>query len=241
MFSKKISGGLLASAVALAIGAGAAAAEGAGGAIDAAAAQLAAASDSFAASSAALEVLPLKLAGSCPRAFLLKIDLGAAAPGKLSYRIETLDGRVSQVFEAKARAQQDGGFAAQARHEIALRADADGEAAFSRIAFSAPTLPAGEPAPEPDFFQRLFGTAAPADPSRGLGKQSFRVKVVAPNEVVSTFDQPSVTCEDREILRSADESQHDGGDDRPGRDGPGRDPGGRDGRGGGAAGAAGAL
>src|SRR3546814_1670952 len=133
---------------------------------------------------------------------------GGSSDGGYSDLIETLDGRVSQVFEAKARARKDGGFAAQAKHEIALRADTDGEAAFSRIAFSAPTLPAGEPAPEPDFFQRLFGTAAPADPSRGLGKQSFRVKVVAPNEVVSTFDQPSVTCEDREILRSADESQH---------------------------------
>src|SRR5690606_28281974 len=124
--------------------------------------------DSFAASSASLDVLPLKLAGSCPRAFLLKIDLGAAAPGTLSYQIETLDGRVSQVFEAKARAQQDGGFAAQAKHEVVLREDARAEAGLSRIAFSAPTLPAGEPAPEPDFFQRLFGTAAPADPSRGL-------------------------------------------------------------------------
>src|SRR3546814_5579838 len=93
----------------------------------------------------------------------------------------------------------------------------------SRIPFSAPTLPAGEPAPvpEPDFFQRLFGTAADRDPSHGLSQQSFRVKVVAPNEVASSFDQPSFTCDDREILR-ADEDQRDGGD-RPGRAGPGRE------------------
>ena len=235
MFKQRIIDGLLASSLALGIAgalttvAQAAPQDAGNGLVDAVAAQLAARSDVFAASSANLEVLPLKMAGSCPRSFMVKVDLGAQAPGRLAYQIETLDGRVSQVFEAAAEVGDDGGFAARVAHEITLRQDAEEEAGLSRIAFSAPTLADDAPAPEPDFFERLFGTARQGDPSKGLSQQSFRVKVVAPNEVVSAFDRPSVSCEYTEVLRSVAEDQRDGG--RGGRGGPGDGPGDR-GRGG---------
>ncbi|MGF1629849.1 MAG: hypothetical protein ACFCUT_10290 [Kiloniellaceae bacterium] len=236
MFNVRIIGGLRASFLALGIAgavttvAQAAAQDADNGLVDAAAAQLAARSDVFAASSANLQVLPLKMAGSCPRSFMVKVDLGAQAPGRLAYQIETLDGRLSQIFEADTEAHDDGSFAARAAHEITLRQDDEDSEGFSRIAFSAPTLADDTPAPQPNFFERLFGTAGEGDPSRGLSQQSFRVKVLAPNEVVSAFDQPSVSCEYAEVLRSVREDQRDDGRDRPG-DGPGDGPGDR-GRGG---------
>lgn len=236
MFSQRFFGGLLASALALSLGSGLAAAQqnAAAGAIGEAAAHLATRGDAFAAASAALEVLPVKMAGSCPRAFMLKVELGAEAPGPLAYQIETLDGRVSQVFETRAKADREGSFAARIEHQIALQKDAD-DGGAGRLAFSAPALPAGQPAAEPDFFERLFGTAAERDPAKGLGQQSFRVKVVAPNEMVSAFDRPSVSCEYTELVRVVEKDDDDR--DPPGRDTPGRDPGGRDP--GGPAGAAG--
>lgn len=236
MFSQSFRASLLSTALALTLAGGAAAQqEAAAGAIDAAASQLARHGEGFA-SSASIEVLPMKMAGSCPRAFMLKIDLGAEASGKLAYQIETLDGRVSQVFETRARADREGGYVARVQHEIALQRGQHGDGA-ARVAFSAP--PSTEPAPEPGFFERLFGTAAERDPSKGLAQQSFRVKVVAPNEVVSTFDSPSATCETEQLL-FASEDQRDGDRDRPGRDRPGRDrdtPGRDGGRGSGPAGA----
>jgi hypothetical protein len=217
MSKQLLMNGLLVSSLALGLAgplaAGAQAEPQASGMVSAAAQQLAARGDGFAASSASLEVLPIKMAGSCPRAYMLKIDLGAEAPGKLAYRIETLDGRASQVFEAPVRAHREGGFVAQAQHEIVLR---DGEAEAdspSRLVFSAPTH-VSQPDYEPDFFERLFGTAQ-NDPTQGLSQQSFRVKVVAPNEVASTFDAPSVSCEYNEMLRVVDEDQRDDGRDRP--------------------------
>jgi len=221
MFKQYVSKGLLASTLALTLCSSAQAAQqnASGAAIAEAAAQLAARGDVFAASSAGLEVLPMKLAGSCPRSLMLKVDLGAAAPGKLAYRIETLDGRVSQVFETATQRTNDGDFGARIQHEIALQDD-ENEGGAKRLQFSAPAQPS-EPDYEPDFFERLFGTAD-NDPSKGLSKQSFRVRVVAPNEIVSTFDAPSVTCDYNQLLRVVVEDQRDDRD-RPGRDTPGRD------------------
>lgn len=237
MFSNDVRRGMLVSALALTLGAGAAAAQ--PGTVEAAAGQLASRTDSSV-SSAALEVLALKMAGSCPRSLMLQVDVGAEAPGTLAYRIETLDGRSSQVLEAPLRAQREGGYAARIQHEIVL----DGRGAKDakgRLDFSAPSQPEGETAKERDFFERLFGTAADRDPSKGLGQQSFRVRVMAPNEVVSAFDSPSMTCDQTEMVRLFEEQRDGGSDrpgrDRPGRDRPGRDPGGRDA--GGPAGAAG--
>ncbi|HMA15806.1 MAG TPA: hypothetical protein VKP12_13535, partial [Kiloniellaceae bacterium] len=223
MFSKNFRQGMLVSALALTLGGGVAAAQPGSGAIEAAADQLASRTDAIV-SSANLEVLPLKMAGSCPRTLMLQVDVGAEAPGTLAYRIETLDGRTSQVLEAPVRAHREGGYAARIEHEIKL--DGRGsEDAEGRLAFSAPPQPEGEAAEQRDFFERLFGTAADRDPAKGLGQQSFRVRVMAPNEVVSAFDSPSVSCEYTEMVRVFEE-QRDGGD-RPGRDRPGRDPGGR--------------
>jgi hypothetical protein len=217
MFTHYVSKGLLASTLALTLCSGAQAAQqnASGEAIAEAAAQLAARSDVFAASSAGLQVLPMKMAGSCPRSLMLKVDLGAAAAGKLADQIETLDGRVSQVFETATQRRNEGDFGAEIQHEIVLHDDEDVGAA-KRLDFSAPALP-GEPDYEPDFFERLFGTAQ-NDPSKGLSKQSFRVRVVAPNEIVSTFDAPSVSCEYNELVRVVVEDQRDGDNDRPGRD-----------------------
>lgn len=229
--SKGVPGGLLASTLALALslfnGAQAAQQNATGAAIAEAAAQLAARGDVFAAASADLDVLPMKLAGSCPLTLMLKVDLGAAVPGKLAYRIETLDGRVSQVFETATQRSGDGDFSAAIQHEIALYEDADTDAA-GRLDFSAPPK-LSEPDYEPGFFERLFGTAN-NDPSQGLSKQSFRVRVVAPNEIVSTFDAPSVSCDYNEVVRVIEEEQRDDRD-RPGRgrDTPDRDRGSRGG------------
>lgn len=218
MFKQIVTQSLLASTVALALAGGASAEQqnATGQAIAEAAAQLAARGDVFAASSAGLQVLPMKMAGSCPRSLMLKVDLGAAAPGKLAYRIETLDGRVSQVFETATQRTNDGDFGAEIQHEIALHKDGS-EAGAKRLDFSAPTQ-LSEPDYEPDFFERLFGTAQ-NDPSKGLSKQSFRVRVVAPNEIVSTFDAPSVSCEYNELVRVV-EDQRDG--DSPDRGTPDR-------------------
>jgi hypothetical protein len=240
MFKQIVTQSLLASTVALALAGGASAEQqnASGAAIAEAAAQLAARSDVFAASSAGLEVLPMKLAGSCPRSLMLKVDLGAAAPGKLAYRIETLDGRVSQVFETATQRTNDGDFSARIQHEISLYEDEDNRG-DKHLDFSAPTK-LSEPDYEPDFFERLFGTAQ-NDPSKGLSKQSFRVRVVAPNEIVSTFDAPSVSCEYNELVRVVEIEDHRDGDtpdrgtpDRgtPDRDTPGRGRGGVDAAGG---------
>jgi len=238
MFSKRFAGGLLASTLVLGAGCGLAAAQPGAtqpGAVDAAAAQLATRGEAAVATAAALEVLPMKMAGSCPRAYMLKVDLAAGAAGPLAYRIETLDGRISQVLETQARRDGEGGYMARLEHHIDLQERAE-DVGGDRLAFSAPSLPEGEPASERDFFERLFGTAADRDPSQGLRQQSFRVRVMAPNEVVSSFDAPSVTCDYTQTVRVI-EDQRDGGRDRPGRDPGGRDPGGRDS--GGPAGAAG--
>jgi hypothetical protein len=170
----------------------------------------------------------MKLAGSCPRSLMLKVDLGAAAPGKLAYQIETLDGRVSQVFETATQRTGDGDFSAEIQHEISLYEDEDNRG-DKHLDFSAPTK-LSEPDYEPDFFERLFGTAR-NDPSKGLSKQSFRVRVVAPNEIVSTFDAPSASCDYNDVVRVVVEDQRDGDRDRPGRDRdtPGRDRGSRGG------------
>lgn len=226
MFSKRFAGGLLASTLALGAGCGLAVAQPGAGAIDSAAAQLATRGDAAVAAAAELQVLPMKMAGSCPRGFMLKVELATEAPGPLAYRIETLDGRASQVLETQARRDREGGYVARLEHQIDLQESAE-DAADGRLAFSAPTLPEGAPEPERDFFERLFGTLAERDPAKGLGQQSFRVRVMAPNEVVSAFDSPSVTCEYTEMVRMI-EDQSDSGRDRPGRDRPGRDPGGRD-------------
>ncbi len=209
------------------------------GLVDQMAAQLAARSDTFAATSAGLNVMPIKMAGSCPRAFMLQIDLGAQSPGTLAYQIETLDGRTSQVFKTRAGARDDGLFGARVDHMVALAKLEDGETDPSLVKFDAPARPAES---EPDFFERLFGTAETEDPSKGLREQSFRVKIVAPNEVISTFDAVSVSCEDEELRRhsvaAAEEEQRDDRDrpgrdrDTPGRDAPGRDAPGRDAAGG---------
>ena len=218
------------------------------GLVDQMAAQLAARSDVFAATTASLTVVPVNMAGSCPRSFMLQIDLGAQSPGTLSYRIETLDGRVSQVFKARTGALEDGLFGARVEHSVALAKTEEGEEDPSLVTFSDPARPApeteAETESEPGFFQRVFGEAPAADPSKGLRDQSFRVKIVAPNEIASTFDRVSVTCTDEELRHQAEsaaaESQRDGGGrdrDTPDRD---RDRGRDRGAGGGAAGAAGA-
>lgn len=204
------------------------------GLVDRAAAQLAARSDVFAATTAGINVVPMHMAGSCPRSFMLQVDLGARAPGTLSYRIETLDGRTSQLFEARSGAREDGLFGTRAEHSVDLAKLEEGEAGPTPVRFSAPTRPAAEPQPEPDFFERLFGTAAEQDPSKGLREQSFRVRVVAPNEIVSAFDRVSISCDDEELRRQAEiaESQRDGGNrDRGDRDRGDRDRGRDSGRG----------
>jgi len=256
MFTQGIHRGLRASALVLAL-TGPLAAEAAPqgsdlGLVDQMAAQLAARSDVFAATTASLTVVPVNMAGSCPRSFMLQIDLGAQSPGTLSYRIETLDGRVSQVFKARTGALEDGLFGARVEHSVALAKTEEGEEDPSLVTFSDPARPArqseaeaqAEAESEPGFFQRVFGEAPAADPSKGLRDQSFRVKIVAPNEIASTFDRVSVTCTDEELRHQAEsaaaESQRDGGGrdrDTPDRD---RDRGRDRGAGGGAAGAAGA-
>jgi hypothetical protein len=224
-------GGLRASVLALGVAgaltgafAGAAAAQqGADqqGLVDQMAAQLAARSDAFAATTAGVNVVPIKMAGSCPRAFQLQVNLGAQSPGTLSYQIETLDGRTSQVFKTRAAAREDGLFGARVDHMVALAKLEDGETDPSLVKFDNPTRPAAEAEPEPDFFERLFGTAEAEDPSKGLLEQSFRVKIVAPNQVISAFDRVSVSCDDEELRRhsvaAAEEDQRDDRD-RPGRD-----------------------
>ncbi|MEO3428392.1 hypothetical protein AAFN88_06005 [Pelagibius sp. CAU 1746] len=214
------------------------------GLVDQMAAQLAARSDAFAATTAGINVMPIKMAGSCPRAFMLQVDFGARSPGTLSYRIETLDGRTSQVFETRAGAREDGLFGARVGHMVALAKLEDGETDPSLVKFDNPARLAAEAESEPGFFERLFGAAPAEDPSRGLLEQSFRVKVVAPNEVISAFDQVSVSCGD-DVLRpssaaSLAESQQDdrerdtpdrgrdtpdGGRDTPDRGTPDRDSG----------------
>lgn len=214
------------------------------GVVDQMAAQLAARSDVFAATTAGVNVVPIKMAGSCPRAFMLQVNLGAQSPGTLSYQIETLDGRSSQVFKTRAGAREDGLFGARVDHMVALARLEDGETDPSLVKFGNPTRPAAgaEAESEPDFFERLFGTAETEDPSKGLLEQSFRVKIVAPNQVVSAYDRVSVSCEDEELRRhsvaAAEEEQRDDRDrpgrdrDTPGRDTPGRDAPGRDAAGG---------
>jgi hypothetical protein len=201
------------------------------GVVDQMAAQLAARSDTFAATTAGVNVVPIKMAGSCPRAFMLQINLGAQSPGTLAYQIETLDGRTSQVFRTRAGAREDGLFGARVDHMVALAKLEDGETDPSLVKFDNPTRPAAEAEAEsePDFFERLFGAAPAEDPSKGLLEQSFRVKVVAPNQVISAFDRVSVSCEDEELRRTSTgevaESQRDDRDrDTPdrGRDTPDR-------------------
>lgn len=249
MFKEQITKGLMVSAIALAIGSGAigsgvAAAQSSpssdNGLIGDVAAVLAARSDVFQATTANLDVVPVNMAGSCPQAFAFNIKVGAQSPGKLSYQIVTQDGRASQVFEAQASATEDGLFAAKASHKLAFGRNEQTDADASIIVFDQPEE--AKPIREPDFFERLFGTGPAADgyDPQGLRNQAFKVKVVAPNEVVSAFDSHSVTCEEQRttrIIPVAMEDQRDPGDrDRGGRD-PGdrdpggRDPGGRDGRG----------
>ncbi|MGD1876584.1 MAG: hypothetical protein ACFB13_03685 [Kiloniellaceae bacterium] len=245
MFNKRIASGRRVSSLALplalvvagSLGGTAAAAQAGTGLVDAVATQVAARSDVFAASAAGLKVLPMNMAGSCPRSYMLKVALGAQSPGTLSYQIEPLDGRVSQVFRARTEAQADGSFAARAAHEVDLVKSEEAEADLSRVVFSAPASTApqdgaqGEPQEEPGFFERLFGTdqTAADEAAEGLRQQSFRVRVVAPNEVVSAFDGLSVTCTVEDIVEqravAADEDQRDGNDG-------GRDRGGRDDNGG---------
>lgn len=241
MFKEQITKGLLVSAIALTIGSGAigsgvAAAQSSpstdNGLIGDVAAVLAARSDVFQATTASLDVVPVNMAGSCPQAFAFNIKVGAQSPGKLSYKIITEDGRESQVFEAQASAVEDGVFAVLASHKLALAKSEQTEADPSIIVFDQPENVA--PTREPDFFERLFGTGPAAenyDP-QGLRNQAFKVQVVAPNEVVSTFDKHTVTCEEQratQVIRAAQESQRDPGD-RGGRDRGGSDRGDRGGR-----------
>jgi len=226
MYKQRIAQGLLASAIVLTLGAGAAAAREdsvQGGIVAAAAAQLAARGDSFQATTASLDVVPVNLAGGCAQAYAFNVRLGAQAPGSLSYKIVTEDGRESQVFEARAEATEDGLFAARATHKLALAESEDNANDPSVVVFDAPQKLS--PPREPDFFERLFGTgpAAGEDARHGLRDLAFRVQVVAPNQVASAFDSHSVTCEEEReaLLRPVVEDQHDGGRDRPGRDGGG--------------------
>lgn len=251
MFNDRIARALrvpaLCLAGALGAAAGGAAAETPSSLIDVAAVQLAAQSDVFGAASANLQVVPMHMAGSCPRTYMLQVSLGAFSPGALSYRIETLDGRVSQVFKARSEAQPDGGFAAKAEHAVQLAEDEEGEPDPTRLVFSAPAQPeaAAEDTQrdgEPGFFERLFGgnDAEAGDPSKGLRQQRFRVRIVAPNEMASAFDGVSTSCapEDLQRIVSSDENQRDdGGRDRGDR---GRDTGRDSGRDSGAGSAGGA-
>ncbi len=247
MFTNTMTKGLLVSAAALMLGSGIAAADSSvsGSLIGDAAAQLAARSDVFQATTANLDVVPMHMAGSCPLAYAFNVRLGAQSPGTLSYKIVTDDGRESQVFKARTSVTEDGLFAAQASHQIALAKSAQTDADASIVVFDPPAKL--KEAREPDFFERLFGTgpAAQQDDPQGLRNLSFKVMVVAPNAVDSTFDSHTVSCEehrDPRIIRASTEDQRDGrdpgdrdpGDRDPGDRDPGdRDPGGRDGRGGG--------
>ncbi|WP_420345247.1 hypothetical protein [Pelagibius sp.] len=230
--------GLLVSAAALMLGAGVAAADEAasGSLIGDAAAQLAARSDVFQATTATLDVVPLQMAGSCPMAYALNVRLGARSPGTLSYKIVTDDGRESQVFRARANVTDDGRFAAMASHQVALAESAQTDADASIVVFDPPETAAETR--EPDFFERIFGTgpAAEQDDPQGLRNLAFKVMVVAPNAVVSSFDRHSASCEEQEDprrIRTSTEEQRDDGD--RGRDDSG-DRGGRGGGGGTAAG-----
>jgi len=240
MYKQRIAQGLLASAIVMTLGGVAAARD--SGLVDAAAAQLAVRGDSFQATTASLDVVPVALAGGCAQAYAFNVQVGAQAPGTLSYKIVTDDGRESQVFEARAQATEDGLFVAEASHKLALAESEDGADDPSAVVFDAPQKLS--PPREPDFFERLFGTgpAAEEDPRHGLRNLAFMVQVVAPNPVASTFDSHSVTCEEQRearIIPVAAEEQRDPGDrdrgDRGDRDRG--DRGGRDsGRGGGPAG-----
>jgi len=238
MFNAKISKGLQVSVLALAVMgslAGTASAE-SDGILGEAAAQLAATGDQFQATSAAIDVVPARMAGGCPRAFAFNVRLGAQSPGTLSYRFVTEDGRRSQVFEAQAAATEDGLFIAQASHELALAKDAENGPSF--VVFDAPERV--KPLREPDFFERLFGTgpAAEEDRAQALRDLAFMVQVVAPNTVDSAFDSHSVTCEEQREARifpvedQRDDHDRPGRDrDRPGRDDSSTDGGGRGDRG----------
>ncbi|WP_420345248.1 hypothetical protein [Pelagibius sp.] len=230
MFINTMTKGLMVSAAALMLGSSLAAADdtASGSLIGDAAAQLAARSDVFQATTANLDVVPAQMAGSCPMAYAFNVRLGAQSPGKLSYKIVTDDGRESQVFEARANATEDGLFAAQASHQIALAKSARTDADASIVVFDPPAKL--KEVREPDFFERLFGTgpAAEQDDPQGLRNLSFKVMVVAPNEVVSAFDNHTVSCEDQQdtrVIRTGFEEQRDD------RDRGGRDPGDRGDRG----------
>lgn len=228
MFKERFTKGLLTAAVTLAVGSGLAAAQpgASGGAAAEAAASLAARSDVFQATTARLNVVPEDLAGGCPQGYAFDVYLGAGSPGTLSYRFVTADGRRSQVFEAKTAATEEGLFAAKVSHKLALAEGGQAAADPALVVFD--PLEDPEPAPKPGFFGRLFGTAAPAqDTAQGLRDQAFQVKVVAPNEVASPFDQHSVSCDDQRQPRVIPiaEDQRDGGD-RGGRGRGDRDRGG---------------
>ncbi len=238
MFKEQITKGLLVSAVALSLSSSFASAqpEPAGGVIAAAAAQLAAVEDSFQATSANLDVAPANMSNTCPQAFAITILLGSQSAGDLSYKIVTEDGRESQVFEARAEATEDGLFAAQATHKVALTESEATEEDPSIVVFD---LPAKLKQREPDFFERLFGTGPAADDAaiQGLRNQAFQVQVVAPNALASGFDRHSTSCEEQRqgrLLPASFEDQHDGGGGRDrgdpggGGDGSGTDGGGRD-------------
>ena len=241
MFRKQIARGLMASAVALSFGSGLAVAQqnapdglvSPEGLVSDVAAVLAARSDVFQAATASVDVVPINMAGSCPRAFEINVRVGAQSPGMLSYQIITQDGRESQVFKAQAMTAEDGLFTAQVSHKLALAKSEETEADASIVVFNNPEQVADEH--EPDFFERLFGTGPSSesyDP-QGLRNQAFRVRVVSPNEVVSAFDSHTVTCDDRtvRIIRSEEEQRDDrdsdrGRDDSSSDDDGGRDPGG---------------
>lgn len=219
MFNEKFSKGLRVSILALSVMgflAGTAAAE-SDGILGEAAAQLAATGERFQATSAAIDVVPAKMAGGCPQSYAFNVRLGAQSPGTLSYRFVTEDGRRSQVFEARAEATEEGLFIARASHELALGKDAEHGPAF--VVFDTPERV--KPLREPDFFERLFGTgpAAEEDQAQALRNLAFMVQVVAPNQVGSAFDSHTVTCEEQREARLLPvmEDQHEGRD-RPGRD-----------------------
>jgi hypothetical protein len=246
MFSKQITKRLQVSLLALTIAAPLATpALADSGLVGDAAAQLAAAGTGFQATTAAIDVAPAKMAGECPEAFAFNVRLGARAPGKLSYRIVTEDGRESQVFEAYAQRTNEGLFIAQANHQLALADDA--ETGPSHVVFNVPEHV--KQLREPDFFERLFGTGPASEQNQAdaLRNLSFAVKVVAPNEVASGYDSYSATCEELREARifPVSEDQSDSGDrDRGGRDDSSdRGDGGRGdrGRGGGTDAAGGAI
>ena len=232
--------GLMVSAAALMLGSSLAAADdtASGSLIGDAAAQLAARSDVFQATTANLDVVPAQMAGSCPMAYAFNVRLGARSPGTLSYKIVTDDGRESQVFRARANVTEDGRFAAQASHQVALTESARTGADASIVVFDQPETVAETR--EPDFFERVFrtGPAAEQDDPQGLRNLAFKVMVVAPNAVVSSFDRHSASCEEQEDprrIRTSTEDQRDDGD--RGRD----DSGDRGGRGGGGSGPSGPV